>query len=56
MPVAMLVIVPTSRGVSCGANDSRTWLIPENVWSKILCKLSGSVIIGAFSQSWVISV
>ena len=26
MPVAMLVIVPTSRGVSCGVNASRTWL------------------------------
>ena len=25
MPVAMLVIVPTSRGVSCGVNASRAW-------------------------------
>ena len=34
MPVAMLVIVPTSRGVRCGVNASRTWLIPANTLSK----------------------
>ena len=27
MPVATLVIVPTSRGVSCGVKASRAWLI-----------------------------
>ena len=41
MPVATLVIVPTSRGVSCGVNASRTWLIPANARSKMLCRLSG---------------
>ena len=30
MPVATLVIVPTSRGVSCGVKASRAWLIPAN--------------------------
>jgi hypothetical protein len=34
MPVATLVIVPTSRGVSCGVKASRTWLIPANALSK----------------------
>ena len=29
MPVEMLVIVPTSCGLSCGVNVSRTWLIPQ---------------------------
>ena len=54
MPVAMLVIVPTSRGVSCGVKASRTWLIPANVRSKTLCKLSGAVIIGASFRAWVL--
>ena len=37
MPVETLVIVPTSRGVSCGVKASRTWLIPANALSKTLC-------------------
>ena len=41
MPVETLVIVPTSRGVSCGVKASRTWLIPANARSKTLCRLSG---------------
>jgi hypothetical protein len=36
MPVATLVIVPTSRGVSCGVKASRAWLIPANARSKTL--------------------
>ena len=58
MPVAMLVIVPTSRGVSCGVKASRTWLIPANALSKTLWRLSGSVFIGSlfrglgFFRSW----
>ena len=39
MPVATLVIVPTSRGASCGVNASRAWPIPANAPSKTLCKL-----------------
>ena len=46
MPVEMFVIVPTSRGISCGVKASRTWLIPANARSKTLCKLSGAVFIG----------
>ncbi len=53
MPVAMLVIVPTSRGSSCGVKASRTWLIPANVRSKTLCKLSGAVLIGSASRASV---
>jgi hypothetical protein len=34
MPVATLVIVPTSRGLSCGVNASRTWLISGKALSK----------------------
>ena len=56
MPVAMLVIVPTSRGDSCGVNASRTWLIPANVLSKTSCKLSGSVIIGASFRAWALQI
>ena len=44
MPVATLVIVPTSRGVSCGVNASRTWLIPAKVLSKTFCRLSGALV------------
>ena len=47
MPVATLVIVPTSRGVSCGVNASRTWLIPANALSKTFWRLSGSMFIGS---------
>src|SRR5450759_270281 len=43
MPVAMLVIVPTSRGLSCGVNASRTWLIPANALSNTFWRLSGSM-------------
>ena len=35
------VIVPTSRGVSCGVKASRTWLIPAKVRSKTPCKAFG---------------
>ena len=34
MPVATLVIVPTSRGVSSGVKASRAWLTPANARSK----------------------
>ena len=47
MPVAMLVIVPTSRGVSCGVKASRAWLIPANALSKTLCKTFRSRFIGS---------
>ena len=43
MPVATLVIVPTSRGVSCGVKASRAWLMPVNAWSKMLCRGSQAV-------------
>ena len=42
MPVAMLVIVPTSRGVSSGVNASRARAISANIPSNIVCKLAGS--------------
>ena len=51
MPVATLMIVPTSRGVSCGVNASRTWLIPAKVRSKTLCKFSGAAIIGSLFRA-----
>ncbi len=51
MPVAMLVIVPTSRGVSCGVKASRTWLIPANALSKTLWRLSGSMFIGSLFRA-----
>ena len=47
MPVATLVIVPTSRGVSFGVNASRTWLIPANALSKSFWRLSGSMFISS---------
>ena len=47
MPVAILVIVPTSRGVSSGVNASRTWHIPANTPSKTFWRLSGSMFIGS---------
>ncbi len=50
MPVETLVIVPTSRGVSCGVNASRTWLIPANALSKSLWRLSGSIFIGSLPR------
>ena len=40
------VIVPTSRGVSCGVKLSRAWPMPANARSKTRCKLSGAVLIG----------
>src|ERR1039457_3783361 len=43
MPVATLVIVPTSRGLSCGVNASSTWLIPANALSNTFWRLSGSM-------------
>ena len=42
MPMETLVIVPTSRGVSCGVKASSVRLIPANAWSKMLCRLSAS--------------
>jgi hypothetical protein len=45
MPVAILMIVPTSCGVSCGVKAPRTWLIPANARSKTLCKFSGEAFI-----------
>src|ERR1035441_219279 len=45
MPVATLVIVPTSRGVSFGVNASRAWLIPANALSKSLWRLSGPMFV-----------
>ena len=56
MPVAMLVIAPTSRGASCGVNASRAWPIPANVRSKTVCKFSGSVLIAASFRAWVLPV
>jgi len=51
MPVAMLVIVPTSRNVNCGVNASRTWLIPAKVLSKTFWRLSSSMVIGSLFQT-----
>ena len=51
MPVATLVIVPTSRGVSCGVKASRTWLIPANALSKTFWRLSGSMFIGSLFRA-----
>jgi len=45
MPVAILIIVPTSCGVSCGVKAPSTWLIPANARSKTLCKFSGEAFI-----------
>jgi hypothetical protein len=42
MPVETLVIVPTSRGISCGVNASRPWLSLRTRWSKTLCRLSAA--------------
>ena len=51
MPVATLVIVPTSRGVSCGVNASRTWLIPANALSKTFWRLCQVSIAGHLSSA-----
>jgi hypothetical protein len=51
MPVAILMIVPTSCGVSCGVKAPRTWLIPANVRSKTLCKFSGEAFIGSLFRA-----
>src|ERR1019366_6146695 len=48
IPVERLVTVPISRGLSCGVNASRTWLIPTNALSKTFWRLSGSMFIGSF--------
>jgi len=39
MPVATLMIVPTSRGVQLRRECFAHWLIPANARSKTLCKL-----------------
>ena len=50
-PVPTLMIVPTSRGVSCGVNASRAWRMAANVPSNTPCKLSGSLVMGSFPRS-----
>ena len=54
MPVETLVIVPTSRGVSCGVKASRAWLIPANARSKTLCRLSGAMFMGSLFRASVL--
>ncbi|WP_231585759.1 MULTISPECIES: hypothetical protein [unclassified Methanosarcina] len=47
MSVETVMIVPTSRGVSVGVDDSRTWLISLKALSKTSFRLSGSMFIGS---------
>jgi hypothetical protein len=51
MPVATLVMVPTSRGVSCGVNASRTWLIPANGAVEIVLQALRAVFIGSLLRA-----
>ena len=56
IPVATLVIVPTSRGVSFGVNASRTSLMPANTLSKTFWRLSGSMLIAPLFLALVLRV
>ena len=47
MPIETFVIVPTSRGVSCGVNAANVRLMPANAWSKSACRFSGKLFMSA---------